>query len=75
MRKVFIAERALRTFLGGLRHKINPDHYQHEGYRTGNGTLDILIHNKSFQENVSSTGLKNKLNSGEAQKIWLFFLG
>ena len=45
VRKVFFAERALLTFFGGLRHKINPASYQHEGYRAGDGTLDILIHN------------------------------
>ena len=73
--EIFSAVHAFVAFLGSLKSEVEDPPDQYEGNRSGNGTLDILIHNKSFQENVSSTGLKNKLNSGEAQKIRLFALG
>ena len=44
--EVLFAERALSTFLGGLHPKKDSAPDQYEGNRTGNGTLDIFIHNK-----------------------------
>ena len=49
LRKVFFAERALRTFLRRLNSEVNPPTDQYEGNRSGDGTLDILIHNSFLQ--------------------------
>jgi hypothetical protein len=49
VRKVFFAERALRTFLRSLNSEVDPPPDQYEGNRSGDGTLDILIHNSFLQ--------------------------
>jgi hypothetical protein len=49
VRKVLFAERALRTFLRSLNSEVNPPTDQYEGNRSGDGTLDILIHNSFLQ--------------------------
>ena len=75
VRKVFFAERALRTFLRSLNSEVNPPTDQYEGNRSGDGTLDILIHNSFLQGKRIIKRPEKQTDFVEARKIRLFALG